>query len=208
MHPDMWMLLQTDSACVFSLSPRSSPLFYLLFLSVSFIMVRGKLEIKEASIGRQSEWSHSVMLSATHNALQVDSWHILYIFSLWRSLTKCLLMYSSEEMNFYLCERESCSLHPRLLGDLLGSLTYKKYIHINIRTVCAQTHVKARNRDNRWILLPCTPWCSPRGWLELCLLIGTVSYSRAAYMHCKTMKQMWLLWYPVCIIHFLQPLEV
>lgn len=84
--------------------------FYLLFPSVSFIMVRGKREIKKkkASIGRQSERSHSVMLSATHNALQVDSWHILYIFPLGRSLTKCLLMYSSQEMNFYLREPECC----------------------------------------------------------------------------------------------------
>lgn len=42
-------------------------------LCLSFIMARGRLEIKEASIGRQSERSHSVMLSATHNALQVDA---------------------------------------------------------------------------------------------------------------------------------------
>lgn len=69
------MLLPTDFAHVFSLSPRSSPLF--LPLVPFCVIYNGERETgdkkKKASIGRQSERSHSVMLSATHNALQVDS---------------------------------------------------------------------------------------------------------------------------------------
>lgn len=144
MHLDMWMLLHTDFVHVFSLSPHSSPLFYLLFLSVSFIMTRGKLEIKKASIGRQSEWSHSVMLSAIHNALQVESWHILYIFPLWRSLTKCLLMYSSQEMNFYLREPERCSLSLPSVWSL--GFNNIQEIHVRKHTRSPETEITNKYR--------------------------------------------------------------
>lgn len=125
---------------LFSLS--SSLLHYFLPLvpfCLSFIMARGRLEIKEASIGRQSERSHSMMLSATHNALQVDAWHVLYIFPLWRSLNKCPLMYSSQEMNFYLCGLGTCSLS-------VSASSVISWAHGNTHK---HTHTKSKNRDNK-----------------------------------------------------------
>lgn len=139
--------------CVyFPFSPLSSPLFFLPLVPfcLSFIMVRGRLEIKEASVGRQSERSHSMMLSATHNALQVDAWHVLYIFPLWRSLNKCPLMYSSQEMNFYLCGLGTCSLSVAafsLISWAHGSTCTNT--HTPLLTVHTQTHMKSKNRDNK-----------------------------------------------------------
>lgn len=43
------------------------------------------------------------MLSAILNALQVDAWHVLYIFPLCCSLNKCRLIYRPGEIHFYLC---------------------------------------------------------------------------------------------------------
>lgn len=116
---------------------------------LSFIMARGRLEIKEASIGRQSEWSHSVMLSATHNALQVDAWHVLYIFPLRRSLNKCPLMYSSQEMNFYLYGLGTCSLSVPAFS-LISWARGKTHTHTHSqRHTPSQTRMKSKNRDNK-----------------------------------------------------------
>lgn len=131
---------QTLCVCVFLFLLLLLHYFYLLFLCLSFIMARGRLEIKEASIGRQSERSHSVMLSATHNALQVDVWHVLYIFPLWRSLNKCPLMYSSQEMNFYLCGLGTCSLSVPASSMISWACEQDTHTH---------TNVKSKNKDNK-----------------------------------------------------------
>lgn len=119
-------------------------LFYFLFIfftscSLLSLIYNGEREAgdKRGEWRRQSERSHSVMLSATHNALQVDAWHVLYIFPLWRSLNKCPLIYSSQEMNFYLCGLGTCSrsqsLPPRWSLGPMEKHTHA-YIHIYTQT--------------------------------------------------------------------------
>ncbi len=80
---------------------------------------------KADGVLRQSERSHSVMLSVSQNVLQVDAWHVLYIFPQEHSLNKYRLIYSSQEMNFYLCVQELFSL------DLWG---FRKYTHLLTHT--------------------------------------------------------------------------
>ena len=142
------------------------------------------------------------MLSATHNALQVDAWHVLYIFPLWRSLNKCPLIYSSQEMNFYLCGLGTCSL-SQSLPPLWSLGPLEKHTHTNTLTHCACTNtynLKTEITNVAMNTLTMYMFSYTAAWAVLADItwVWPVTYMRAGCIHCKTI---WLPWYIYIMTH-------